>query len=261
MPYIFNQTAKKKSPYYAKVIEADKAKQLKAAEEAKKRMEISGSIVDATNPIRDENGFLLSYESPDKQGQSIEEDYQLVRLQVRQNSGTTDRVIKFFGNDVQFLEIFPRENEEEENGVDIDALQAELDGEIERNQVLNNSLTDAINGLNKKIAEMNNTTSTDQEKKEVKKKKKKKKKKGGRLKRAAKKLKKIFSDERLKRDIVPLGIENGFNTYEFRYIWGTQKYKGVMAQEVMKTNPQAVDSIFGVYMVDYDEIGVEFGKC
>ena len=34
-----------------------------------------------------------------------------------------------------------------------------------------------------------------------------------------------------------------------------------MAQEVMKTNPQAVDSIFGVYMVDYDEIGVEFGKC
>jgi len=261
MPYIFNQTAKKKSPYYAKVIEADKAKQLKAAEEAKKRMEISGSIVDATNPIRDENGFLLSYESPDKQGQSIEEDYQLVRLQVRQNSGTTDRVIKFFGNDVQFLEIFPRENEEEENDVDIDALQAELDGEIERNQVLNNSLTDAINGLNKKIAEMNNTTSTDQEKKEVKKKKKKKKKKGGRLKRAAKKLKKIFSDERLKRDIVPLGIENGFNTYEFRYIWGTQKYKGVMAQEVMKTNPQAVDSIFGVYMVDYDEIGVEFGKC
>ena len=152
MPYIFNQTAKKKSPYYAKVIEADKAKQLKAAEEAKKRMEISGSIVDATNPIRDENGFLLSYESPDKQGQSIEEDYQLVRLQVRQNSGTTDRVIKFFGNDVQFLEIFPRENEEEENDVDIDALQAELDGEIERNQVLNNSLTDAINGLNKKIA-------------------------------------------------------------------------------------------------------------
>ena len=261
MPYIFNQTAKKKSPYYAKVIDADKAKQLKAAEEAKKRMEISGSIVDATNPIRDENGFLLSYESPDKQGQSIEEDYQLVRLQVRQNSGTTDRVIKFFGNDVQFLEIFPRENEVEENDVDIDALQAELDGEIERNQVLNNSLTDAINGLNKKIAEMNNTTSTDQEKKEVKKKKKKKKKKGGRLKRAAKKLKKIFSDERLKRDIVPLGIENGFNTYEFRYIWGTQKYKGVMAQEVMKTNPQAVDSIFGVYMVDYDEIGVEFGKC
>ena len=244
MPYIFNQTAKKKSPYYAKVIEADKAKQLKAAEEAKKRMEISGSIVDATNPIRDENGFLLSYESPDKQGQSIEEDYQLVRLQVRQNSGTTDRVIKFFGNDVQFLEIFPRENEEEENGVDIDALQAELDGEIERNQVLNNSLTDAINGLNKKIAEMNNTTSTDQEKKEVKKKKKKKKKKGGRLKRAARKarktLKKIFSDERLKRDIVPLGIENGFNTYGFRYLWGTQRYKGVMAQEVMKTNPQAV---------------------
>jgi len=108
---------------------------------------------------------------------------------------------------------------------------------------------------------MNNTTSTDQEKKEVKKKKKKKKKKGGVLKKVKKGLKKIFSDERLKRDIVPLGIENGFNTYGFRYIWGTQRYKGVMAQEVMKTKPQAVDKLFGIYRVDYDELGVEFNKC
>ena len=135
----------------------------------KKRMEISGSIVDATNPIRDENGFLLSFESPEKQGQSIEEDYQLVRLQVRQNSGTTDRVVKFFGNDIQFTEIFPREKEEEDDGVDIKALEEELNGEIERQGTLNNDLTDAINTLNRKIAEMNNTTSTDQEKKEVKK--------------------------------------------------------------------------------------------
>tara|TARA_B100001094_G_C18195830_1_gene810809 strand:- start:11414 stop:12193 length:780 start_codon:yes stop_codon:yes gene_type:complete len=259
MPYIFDKTAKKKSPYYKNIIDADKEKQLRKALDEKKRMEISGSIVDATNPIRDESGFLLSYESPEKRGQSIEEDYQLVRLQVRQNSGTTDRVVKFFGNDIQFLEIFPRENEEEETGVDINALQEELDGEIERTQTLNNGLTDAINTLNKKIAELNDTTSTDQEKKEVKKKpKKKKKKKGGKLKKA---LKKIFSDERLKRDIVPLGIENGFNTYGFRYIWGTQRYKGVMAQEVMETNPQAVGKVLGLYMVDYNEIGVEFGKC
>ncbi len=259
MPYIFDKTAKKKSPYYKNIIDADKEKQLRKALDEKKRMEISGSIVDATNPIRDESGFLLSYESPEKRGQSIEEDYQLVRLQVRQNSGTTDRVVKFFGNDIQFLEIFPRENEEEETGVDINALQEELDGEIERTQTLNNGLTDAINTLNKKIAELNDTTSTDKEKKEVKKKpKKKKKKKGGKLKKA---LKKIFSDERLKRDIVPLGIENGFNTYGFRYIWGTQRYKGVMAQEVMETNPQAVGKVLGLYMVDYNEIGVEFGKC
>jgi len=259
MPYIFDKTAKKKSPYYKNIIDADKEKQLRKALDEKKRMEISGSIVDATNPIRDESGFLLSYESPEKRGQSIEEDYQLVRLQVRQNSGTTDRVVKFFGNDIQFLEIFPRENEEEETGVDINALQEELDGEIERTQTLNNGLTDAINTLNKKIAELNDTTSTDQEKKEVKKKpKKKKKKRGGKLKKA---LKKIFSDERLKRDIVPLGIENGFNTYGFRYIWGTQRYKGVMAQEVMETNPQAVGKVLGLYMVDYNEIGVEFGKC
>ena len=259
MPFIFDKNAKKKSPYYKNIIDADKEKQLRKALDEKKRMEISGSIVDATNPIRDENGFLLSFESPEKQGQSIEEDYQLVRLQVRQNTGTTERVIKFFGNDIQFQEIFPREGEEEDDGVDIKALQEELESDIERTGTLNNDLTDAINTLNRKIAELNNTTSTDQEKKEVKKKKKKKKKKkGGKIRKT---LKKIFSDKRLKRDIVPLGTENGFNTYGFRYIWGTQRYKGVMAQEVMKINPQAVDKVFGVYRVDYDEIGVEFGKC
>ena len=175
MPYIFDKTAKKKSPYYKNIIDADKEKQLRKALDEKKRMEISGSIVDATNPIRDESGFLLSYESPEKRGQSIEEDYQLVRLQVRQNSGTTDRVIKFFGNDIQFLEIFPREEENEDDGVDIKALQEELDGEIERTQTLNNSLTDAINGLNKKIAALTpppGLNITDIAKKAVKKKKK-----------------------------------------------------------------------------------------
>ena len=108
---------------------------------------------------------------------------------------------------------------------------------------------------------MNNTTSTDQEKKEVKKKKKKKKKKGGVLNKVKKGLKKIFSDERLKRDILPLGKENGFNTYTFRYMWGTQRYKGVMAQEVLKRNPNSVDKLFGYYRVDYDDINVRFEKC
>ena len=261
MPYTGQQF--RKYDYYKNIEDADKEKQLRDALNEKKRMEISGSIVDATNPIRDENGFLLSFESPDKPGKSIEEDYQYVRLQVRQNSGTTDRVVKFFGNDIQFLEIFPKEPEDDEPDVDIKALEEELNDGIDRQNELNNSLTDAINTLNKKIAEMNNTTSTDVEKKKDK--PKKKKKKESKLKKAGKKikkgLKKIFSDERLKRDIVPLGMENGFNTYGFRYIWGTQRYKGVMAQEVMKTNPQAVDKFFGVYRVDYDEIGVEFGKC
>ena len=261
MPYTGQQF--RKYSYYKNIEDADKEKQLRDALNEKKRMEISGSIVDATNPIRDENGFLLSYESPDKPGKSIEEDYQYVRLQVRQNSGTTDRVVKFFGNDIQFLEIFPREPEDDEPDVDIKALEKELNDGIDRQNELNDSLTDAINTLNKKIAEMNNTTSTDVEKKADK--PKKKKKKESKLKKAGKKikkgLKKIFSDERLKRDIVPLGMENGFNTYGFRYIWGTQRYKGVMAQEVMKTNPQAVDKFFGVYRVDYDEIGVEFSKC
>ena len=129
MPYTGQQF--RKYSYYKNIEDADKEKQLKDALNEKKRMEISGSIVDATNPIRDENGFLLSFESPDKPGNSIEEDYQYVRLQVRQNSGTTDRVVKFFGNDIQFLEIFPREPEDDEPDVDIKALEKELNDGID----------------------------------------------------------------------------------------------------------------------------------
>ena len=138
MPYTGQQF--RKYDYYKNIEDADKEKQLRDALNEKKRMEISGSVVDATNPIRDENGFLLSYESPDKPGNSIEEDYQYVRLQVRQNSGTTDRVVKFFGNDIQFLEIFPREPEDDEPDVDIKALEQELNDGIDRQNELNNSL-------------------------------------------------------------------------------------------------------------------------
>ena len=136
---------------------------------------------------------------------------------------------------------------------------------------MNQSLTDTINRLNKTIADL--TDQAAQDAKPPKKKSLGKKildriKPSGTVKavkktvkKVGKALKKIFSDERLKRDIVPVGIENGFNTYEFRYIWGTQRYKGVMAQEVMKTNPQAVDKLLGLYRVDYDDINVRFEKC
>ena len=74
-------------------------------------------------------------------------------------------------------------------------------------------------------------------------------------KKAKKFLKKLFSDERLKRDILPLGIENGFNTYTFRYMWGTQRYKGVMAQEVEEVLPTAVrENNYGNKAVRYEKL-------
>ncbi len=65
------------------------------------------------------------------------------------------------------------------------------------------------------------------------------------------------SDINIKEDIKPLGQENGHNIYEFRYKGYPQKYIGVIAQEVMKTHPEAVGMRDGYLTVNYDAIGVK----
>lgn len=68
-----------------------------------------------------------------------------------------------------------------------------------------------------------------------------------------------WSDRRLKTDIHILGHSpSGLTIYQFRYVWGGPIYVGVMAQELLKTRPDAVivtDS--GYLMVDYDLIDVK----
>lgn len=66
----------------------------------------------------------------------------------------------------------------------------------------------------------------------------------------------IFSDRRLKKDIVSLGEKNGLPWYGFRYIWEDEispLRQGYMADEVAKVKPEAV-SIHesGFAQVDYD---------
>ena len=52
-------------------------------------------------------------------------------------------------------------------------------------------------------------------------------------------------------------MKNGFNLYEFNYLGSDNRYKGVMAQEVMKQRPDAVDSRDGILRVNYDAIGLQ----
>ncbi len=67
----------------------------------------------------------------------------------------------------------------------------------------------------------------------------------------------LFSDERLKQDIKLVGQENGHNIYQFAYKSDpSKKFIGVLAQEVQKTHPEAVEEINGYLAVDYDKIGV-----
>ena len=66
------------------------------------------------------------------------------------------------------------------------------------------------------------------------------------------------SDARIKDNIEYVGMENGFKTYEFNYLGRDNRYRGVMAQEVMLERPDAVDMKDGFYRVNYDAIGVQF---
>lgn len=70
------------------------------------------------------------------------------------------------------------------------------------------------------------------------------------------------SDIRAKENIRFFGKRNGYNIYDFNYIGEPQRYRGVMAQEVLKTNPDAVavDPRDGLLMVDYSKLGFEMER-
>ena len=69
----------------------------------------------------------------------------------------------------------------------------------------------------------------------------------------------LFSDERLKEDIEPLGERGGHKWYSYRYIWdepGT-RHEGVMAHEVEQTRPDAVAvHENGFKVVNYGALGL-----
>jgi hypothetical protein len=73
----------------------------------------------------------------------------------------------------------------------------------------------------------------------------------------------MFSDHKLKTNIIKTGVENGFNTYSWSWnekakeLGLTGAGKGVIAQEVEKINPEAVVDYSGYKTVNYDLIGVQ----
>lgn len=66
----------------------------------------------------------------------------------------------------------------------------------------------------------------------------------------------LASDRRLKRDVVDLGeIMPGIHLYEYAYLWGPQRHRGVMADEVERVMPEAVlYDAHGFQMVDYGRL-------
>ncbi|KEG20331.1 tail fiber domain-containing protein [Bartonella bacilliformis] len=66
-----------------------------------------------------------------------------------------------------------------------------------------------------------------------------------------------LSDVRMKDNIVPVGQKNGYPLYEFNYKGGAQRYRGVMAQDVLHLNPDAVhcDAKTHLLYVYYNKLG------
>lgn len=67
-----------------------------------------------------------------------------------------------------------------------------------------------------------------------------------------------FSDRRLKSDVVRVGEDpRGWGIYEFRYLWGPERYRGFMADEVEKIRPDVVSIVPGTAYkgVNYAALG------
>lgn len=65
----------------------------------------------------------------------------------------------------------------------------------------------------------------------------------------------IFSDRRLKRNIVKIGTRpDGLNVYEFEYVWGGGRQIGLIAQEVQGVYPDAVGEEGGYLTVNYSKV-------
>ena len=68
------------------------------------------------------------------------------------------------------------------------------------------------------------------------------------------------SDRRVKTDIVHVGVDEvtGLSLYEFRYVDGDKRYRGVMADEVEVNFPHAVFTMpDGFKAVNYAALGLE----
>ena len=66
------------------------------------------------------------------------------------------------------------------------------------------------------------------------------------------------SDRRLKDNIKEVGVSpKGYKIYEFSYKGGNTRYRGVMAQDVVKKNPMAVGIENNYLTVDYNQVDVD----
>tara|TARA_B100002019_G_scaffold293483_1_gene321411 strand:+ start:4132 stop:4620 length:489 start_codon:yes stop_codon:yes gene_type:complete len=161
MPYTIKKA--RNTEFYKNVQDSDEQKHLKRLEEDKKRHQISGSALDANNPLRDDNGTLISYEDIETIGingkpVSLEEPWQYVRVPLTQKSSNSRLFYKFIGDRNQFKEFVQNITEEPAPTVsneELETLRGQLENDIELQQQLNTTLETEIANLQRRIEELN----------------------------------------------------------------------------------------------------------
>lgn len=82
MPYL-PSSARNKSEYYRKLLDADIIEQNNLIKDLELKQNVSGSI-DALNPTRDDDGYVVSIEDPRNPGQTAETINESVRIENKQ---------------------------------------------------------------------------------------------------------------------------------------------------------------------------------
>ena len=82
MPYL-PSSARNKSEYYRKLLDADVIEQNNLIKDLELKQNVSGSI-DALNPTRDDDGYVVSIEDPRNPGQTAETINESVRIENKQ---------------------------------------------------------------------------------------------------------------------------------------------------------------------------------
>jgi len=135
MPYLPSEAAKK-SELYSNILNGAELEYQRAVEFLKQQQQISGSV-DANTPLRDVDGFLVSFES-EEAGIALEEQFEEVRLENSQY---------FFEGemDTEFTYYFQPEEEDDEDDDEDVGTEEVSDEEVEFQMTKRDNLIQVMN--------------------------------------------------------------------------------------------------------------------
>ena len=106
MPYSLDEL--KNKPSYQNIVDADKNELKKYFEDEELKAQQSGSTMEAVKTLRDEDGFILSFESPFEKGKTMPSPIQKVRLPMVYPNAVTEELRNKLSEERAFSDFIPR---------------------------------------------------------------------------------------------------------------------------------------------------------